>query len=401
MAEGVSPQESGESSAAEEETEVHAENLQAAEGEAEVYKASAADGSDDEDSDDGADAAGDAQLQEAIARIRADKDLPQPPLPTPPSLALHAKPADKLRAVQAYIERLQYNYTGTDYFDVRKNRPYARVLETARLIVKTALPIKCVEAVFVALLLTQELTELDRVPLAFKSRIDGRVAKHIVLAVRMPGVGWGALGLSRRKALYYKELGSCASLSDLYADFLRSYESVCHRLVRVRVGLPVPHDSFSTERVCWAYRSIAVRTGEEAHADVCSQLNAFARSANKLAHAWRTGGANGPSATPAAAANGAGAVQGLGGGVDPAAAVVSSPARRQSTGTAGAAARHAGPVKPVESPKRAAVASAPKRAASPKRVAGGSGVAGAVGHSSSPKRAAAPSPKRAAPHLRV
>lgn len=366
---------------------------------AEVLRADAADGSDEEDPDGSAsdaDAAGDAQLQEAIRRIRADRGLAPPPLPAPPSLALHAKPADKLRAVQAYIERLQYNYTGTDYFDIRKNRPYARVLETARQIVRTALPIKCVEAVFVGLLLTQELAELERVPLAFKSRVDGRVAKHIVLAVRHPSVGWGALGLSRRPELYFKELGSAGCLAQLYASFLAGYEAVGHRLVRVRVGLPVPHDSFSTERVCWAYRALAVRKGRKAHAELCAQLNAFARSAPKLAHAWRTGGAHGPS--PAAAGASAAPVPADG----PAASAV--PAERHGSGGA-AAGRQAKPPEPARapapqaSPKRA-VAASPKRALAP--CASAACPPQALRCAAPPRGGALPkAPSVAAPHLRV
>ncbi|KAG8459878.1 hypothetical protein KFE25_010927 [Diacronema lutheri] len=365
----------------------------AADGEGEMHMVDATDGSDAEDPDfpADADAASDAQLQEAIQRVRADRSLVPPPLPTPPTLALLARPADKLRAVQAFIERLGYNYTGTDYFDVRKNRPFARVLETARLIVRTALPIKCVEAVFVAVLLTQELSELERVPFAFKSRVDGRVAKHIVLAVRQPGVGWGALGLSRRKELYYKELGSCAQLSDLYVGFLRGYEAVCHRLVRVRVGLPVPHDSFSAERLCWAYRSLSVRADDAAaHADVCAQLNAFARSAPKLAHAWRASGGAG-----AGAAGGAGAPAPATAGAPGEAAAAAagadapSPARRPS-GAARSAAGAPVAAQARHSPKRGGAAS-PRRAGAP---------------SASPKRGGAPSPRRASPrravaHLRV
>ena len=29
----------------------------------------------------------------------------------------------KVNSVQTYIEKLQYNFTGVNYFDIRKNRP--------------------------------------------------------------------------------------------------------------------------------------------------------------------------------------------------------------------------------------------------------------------------------------
>ena len=71
-----------------------------------------------------------------------------------------------------------------------------RILETAREITRQALPIKCVEAVFLATYLTQGLRELERVPVSFKSQVDGNTYKHIILAVKHNSK-WGAVGLSR------------------------------------------------------------------------------------------------------------------------------------------------------------------------------------------------------------
>ena len=66
--------------------------------------------------------------------------------------------------------------------------------------------------------------------------------RHIVLAVRHPGTGqWGALGLSRRAELMDKPL-THASLADLLADYIASYQKWWHTVLRMRVGLPVPHD---------------------------------------------------------------------------------------------------------------------------------------------------------------
>lgn len=90
----------------------------------------------------------------------------------------------KVAAVQAYIEKLSYNFTGVNYFDVRKHRPMGRILETGREITRQALPIKCVEAVFVGAYLTQGLKELERVPLSFRSR-SARGAAKSCTAVRV------------------------------------------------------------------------------------------------------------------------------------------------------------------------------------------------------------------------
>lgn len=47
--------------------------------------------------------------------------------------------------------------------------------------------------------------KVDRFPVCFRSSLEGRVYRHIILAVRS-GRLWGALGLSRRDTLMYKEL---------------------------------------------------------------------------------------------------------------------------------------------------------------------------------------------------
>jgi len=66
--------------------------------------------------------------------------------------------------------------------------------------------------------------------------------RHIVLAVRHPETGrWGALGLSRRVELMDKPL-IYSSLADLLAAYVASYKQWWHTVLRIRIGLPVPHD---------------------------------------------------------------------------------------------------------------------------------------------------------------
>ena len=148
----------------------------------------------------------DTELEAAIAAIRANKDLPRPPYPTLPNLNSAATMSAKVSSVQTYIEKLSYNFTGVNYFDVRKHRPLGRILETGREITRQALPIKCVEAVFVAMYLTQGVKDLERIPMSFKSMVDGVTYKHIVLVLKHNSK-WGTVGLSRRRELY------CAPLS--------------------------------------------------------------------------------------------------------------------------------------------------------------------------------------------
>lgn len=73
--------------------------------------------------------------------------------------------------LQAVISSLQYNYAHGYFYNVSKARPLSAILATAAAILRDPLPIKCIEAVFLGMLLTQGWSqgELQRLPVGFKS----------------------------------------------------------------------------------------------------------------------------------------------------------------------------------------------------------------------------------------
>ncbi len=80
---------------------------------------------------------------------------------------------------------------------------------------------------------------------------------HIVLVVHhLPSQKWGALGISRRDELMYKEL-VFERLSDLVADFKANYERWWHKLTRARIGLPFEHDVHNNGPACWRFCSVS------------------------------------------------------------------------------------------------------------------------------------------------
>ena len=190
----------------------------------------------------------------------------------------------------------RYNYIdGVNFYNLRKrNRPFNRVIETAKEMTRECLPIRCLDACFLGIFLTQSITGLCRMPLKFKTRIraSGQVFRHIVLAVSSGGL-YGAIGMSRRQSLMYKALRQPVSLlcvvfpgvpcvdyhvmkrmhcsrphsfteypqtlSSLVRSFMDAYDEVGHDVLRVIVGLPLPHET-STRPVCWKFLSLnAVR----------------------------------------------------------------------------------------------------------------------------------------------
>ena len=117
--------------------------------------------------------------------------------------------------------------------------------------------------------------------MSFKSSVDGASYKHIVLALKHNGK-WGSVGLSRRRELYFKEL-QFDSLADLFLEFKRSYERVFHTLKHVRVGLPISHDVYAGEHVCWNY--LTARCADVAAAT--KLLEEHGRVAHRLQEGWR------------------------------------------------------------------------------------------------------------------
>ena len=173
------------------------------------------------------------------------------PFPAVPSIALakeRGRVVEYLTEVQKYMTRLTYNHTGTQFFETRPNSSMITLMDTARSMVREALPIKCMEAVVLSIYLTNGVpclgrqvvslvsmerniplndTMFFRFPINFKSelpqaRLGGnrdtrRYFYHVVLGMTY-GSKFGATGLSRRTTLMDKPL-EYSSLFDLIEEF--------------------------------------------------------------------------------------------------------------------------------------------------------------------------------------
>ncbi|OQR96406.1 hypothetical protein ACHHYP_15836 [Achlya hypogyna] len=229
-------------------------------------------------------------------KVLSTVDLPEPPVPEPPKWKSKSSIKAKLHAIQAYLSALEYNYTGRLYFNVNKNRSYKSIYGTAKEIISEALPIQCLEAVFVAAYLTAHgmpeyeglnpSQQIDRVPISFKSRSGDSTFRHIVLGVRHQHV-WGALGLSRSPALMNKDL-KYKSFSDLVADYIENFVKCQHQVTKVYVGFPFSHDIHSSEKVQW--RVLNIKIVEHPWEAVAAQIDLFTRESSELmSHLHRVG----------------------------------------------------------------------------------------------------------------
>jgi hypothetical protein len=183
--------------------------------------------------------------------LRDDPTVPDFPKLTEPVCSRRAPVSVQLAAVQRAINQLTYNYLPTTFFSLQKNRPFYQIIATAKEIIEESLPIRCLEATFLALYLTCHLTEVDRIPVAFKSYSKGHFYRHIVLIVRYQSL-FGALGLSRCPALMDKPI-EYSTFVDLMEDYRLSYEAIGHQLVSFKLGLAAEHNAQSRRIPCWRF----------------------------------------------------------------------------------------------------------------------------------------------------
>jgi hypothetical protein len=61
-----------------------------------------------------------------IAEAICGKNHKRVPTPTPPVVSMVYATQENMFSVQKYMDELQYNHTGTQFFDIKKTRPLFR-----------------------------------------------------------------------------------------------------------------------------------------------------------------------------------------------------------------------------------------------------------------------------------
>ncbi len=163
------------------------------------------------------------------------------------------------------------------------------LMELARTMVREALPIKCMEAVVLAVYLTNGVTGLGRFTINFKSelpassrlqhqgannaRSNRRYFYHVVLGISL-GNKFGSLGLSRRVNLMDKPV-SFPSLYELLLEFEQSYRDCGQKLVKVRIGQLITHDPYSISPIPW--KGITIHPRADDPADVKAKVDKYSK----------------------------------------------------------------------------------------------------------------------------
>ncbi|NXN79795.1 VASH2 protein, partial [Bombycilla garrulus] len=197
----------------------------------------------------------------------------QPSVPPVPNYKLSMSIPEWLQAIQTYMKMLQYNHTGTQFFEIRKTRPLNGLMETAREMTRESLPIKCLEAVILGIYLTNGQPSVERFPISFKTHFSGNYFHHVVLGIYCNG-RYGSLGMSRRSDLMDKPL-TYRTLSDLIFEFEDSYKKYLHSVKKVKIGLYVPHEPHSFQPIEW--KQLVLNVSKMMRTEVRKELEKFAR----------------------------------------------------------------------------------------------------------------------------
>ncbi|KAK1329322.1 hypothetical protein QTO34_011504 [Cnephaeus nilssonii] len=275
---------------------------------------------------------------EMVGAIRNAAFLAKPSIPQVPNYRLSMTIPDWLQAIQNYMKTLQYNHTGTQFFEIRKMRPLSGLMETAKEMTRESLPIKCLEAVILGMLglrqsmdrpgLSNRLRDglEDAVPLVHRSTTWCQWGSYLELHLirflspnlrpplssliqaylryltngqasieRFPisfktyfsgnyfhhvvlGIycngHYGSLGMSRRAELMDKPL-TFRTLSDLIFDFEDSYKKYLHTVKKVKIGLYVPHEPHSFQPIEW--KQLVLNVSKMLRADIRKELEKYAR----------------------------------------------------------------------------------------------------------------------------
>eukprot|EP00659_Diplonema_papillatum_P005629 gene5629-8583_t len=152
------------------------------------------------------------------------------------------------------LAKFEYHMYGST-FNADKKRPLAKLLHTGDQVLREGVKIQCVEACFVALLLTQGLSTVTRFALSFESRSsEGKTYRHLVLALRFEGK-YGSLGISRNQGLMTKPV-EFPSLWELLQDFVVNYQKDGHSVRAVTLSKPIPVAPVANS-IHWSYHTVS------------------------------------------------------------------------------------------------------------------------------------------------
>ena len=223
-----------------------------------------------------------------------------------PTASIHAQLDVYLLQLHSFLLSFTYKASPgpehTPHIQLIKSECMRSICHTAHRIVAARLPIKCLEAVVVALQLTNHIAahthslpssgsavhlaaghwQLSRLPLRFHTECGGHRYWHIVLALELQWAGdaesklsppalqrrFAAISASRHPPLSFSSF-SHPSLSSLCSAFRAEYHLIGHRILHITAGLPVDEDERSRDTLHWHFLSLPLtpHDGADAGAD--------------------------------------------------------------------------------------------------------------------------------------
>lgn len=203
--------------------------------------------------------------------------LPDVPRPILPPVSGKMNP-EKFQMIQEFISAFEYNFLSEFFFDINKRKPFHKIMDTCKEIIKDSLPIRCVEGTLLAIYLTQNFDNILRYPISFRSYVGDTSYKHIILCVQR-GHLFGALGISRKQNLMYKPL-EFTSLGALIQNFWNAYQEIGHKVLGFTIGLPIPNNLPAKDTISWEFLQLSMN--KHSKEDIISILDMYSKESLKL-----------------------------------------------------------------------------------------------------------------------
>jgi hypothetical protein len=170
-------------------------------------------------------------------------------LATPSSPVLLSQLLSELALIQQELWNYSYNRESKEYYpniQSAKNKNFLECLSIAKQLIQLNQPIKCLEAVLIAIYRTQfnqffikNCSSLHRYAVRFCTSANGHRYWHIVLIIQYNNK-YGAVALSRQANLQNKEM-KFESFEHIIGDYIENYRQLGHQLELLTISAPIPY----------------------------------------------------------------------------------------------------------------------------------------------------------------
>ena len=193
----------------------------------------------------------------------------------------------EINLIREVLEGYEYDACGTSHEQEKKRHTVQELANLGKKIAKEKRPIQCVEALYIALEMTQ-LVKIVRFGISFTSQDNEtlKIHRHLVLGIQSNSRGgtekFGSLGVSRSPNLQSKPL-VYNSLYELIQDYVVSYKNEGHTVTLVTFSEFIPR--LPSHVIHWNHYCVSIDKNKPKQ--VMRKINSYPTTSVLLKTAFR------------------------------------------------------------------------------------------------------------------